>query len=222
MQGIGFDDMVRHQLEVADIIAQGSGHRRAFNVNVGPIGTDRRAMQNSGRISIDLKPRAERKLSVDQTIVAELRPKLAQVPGVRVYMINQPPINLGGGSRARAASISSRCRTPTPTSCTSWRRSSRRRCGNMPGLEDVSSDLQIKNPQVDRQIWTATRSSALGLTVNQVETALYNAYGTRQVSQIYAPNNQYQVILQVAPEFQQAIRRRLSLLLRAPSDRRAA
>ena len=45
--------------------------------------------------------------------------------------------------------------------------------------------------------------SALGLTVNQVETALYNAYGTRQVSQIYAPNNQYQVILQVAPEFQQ-------------------
>src|SRR5262249_5189815 len=44
--------------------------------------------------------------------------------------------------------------------------------------------------------------SALGLNVNQVETALYNAYGTRQVSQIYAPNNQYQVILQVAPEFQ--------------------
>ena len=47
------------------------------------------------------------------------------------------------------------------------------------------------------------RIAALGLTVNQVETALYNAYGTRQVSQIYAPNNQYQVILQVAPEFQQ-------------------
>ncbi len=46
------------------------------------------------------------------------------------------------------------------------------------------------------------RASALGLTANQVETALYNAYGTRQVSQIYAPNNQYQVILQVAPEFQ--------------------
>ena len=71
----------------------------------------------------------------------------------------------------------------------------------MPGLEDVSSDLQIKNPQFSVDI-DRDKIAALGLTVNQVETALYNAYGTRQVSQIYAPNNQYQVILQVAPEFQ--------------------
>src|SRR5439155_3449975 len=61
--------------------------------------------------------------------------------------------------------------------------------------------LQIKNPQVQIDM-DRDRISALGLTVNQVETALYNAYGTRQVSQIYAPNNQYQVIMQVAPEFQ--------------------
>src|SRR4029077_8897505 len=72
----------------------------------------------------------------------------------------------------------------------------------LPGLEDVSSDLQIKNPQI-RIDMDRAKISALGLTVNQVETALYNAYGTRQVSQIFAPNNQYQVILQVAPEFQQ-------------------
>ena len=72
----------------------------------------------------------------------------------------------------------------------------------LPGLEDVSSDLQIKNPQIQVDM-DRDKISALGLTVNQVETALYNAYGTRQVSQIYAPNNQYQVILQVAPEFQQ-------------------
>ena len=71
----------------------------------------------------------------------------------------------------------------------------------LPELEDVSSDLQLKNPQIQVEI-DRDKISALGLTVNQVETALYNAYGTRQVSQIYAPNNQYQVILQVAPEFQ--------------------
>ena len=71
----------------------------------------------------------------------------------------------------------------------------------LPGLEDVSSDLQLKNPQVTVDM-DRDKISALGLTANQVETALYNAYGTRQVSQIYAPNNQYQVILQVAPEFQ--------------------
>ena len=61
--------------------------------------------------------------------------------------------------------------------------------------------MQIKNPQI-RIDMDRDKISALGLTVNQVETALYNAYGTRQVSQIYAPNNQYQVIMQVAPEFQ--------------------
>ncbi|PYR64524.1 MAG: acriflavine resistance protein B, partial [Acidobacteria bacterium] len=71
----------------------------------------------------------------------------------------------------------------------------------IPGLEDVSSDLQVKNPQI-RVDMNRDKISALGLTVNQVETALNNAYGTRQVSQIYAPNNQYQVVMQVAPEFQ--------------------
>src|SRR5205809_7245294 len=69
------------------------------------------------------------------------------------------------------------------------------------GLEDVSSDLLLKNPQVTVDM-DRNRVSSLGLSANQVENALYNAYGTRQVSQIYAPNNQYQVILQVAPEFQ--------------------
>jgi HAE1 family hydrophobic/amphiphilic exporter-1 len=71
----------------------------------------------------------------------------------------------------------------------------------MPGIEDVNSDLRLNNPQVQIDL-DRDRISSLGLTVNQVETALYNAYGTRQVSQIYAPNNQYQVILGVAPEFQ--------------------
>ncbi len=104
-------------------------------------------------------------------------------------------------SRGRAAPISSRCRTPTRPSSTGRRRCSRRRCGQLPGIEDVNSDLRLNNPQIQIDM-DRDRISSLGLTVNQVETALYNAYGTRQVSQIYAPNNQYQVILGVAPEFQ--------------------
>ncbi len=71
----------------------------------------------------------------------------------------------------------------------------------MPGFEDVSSDLQLNNPQVTVEM-DRDKLSTLGLTATQVENALYNAYGTRQVSQIFAPNNQYQVILRVAPEFQ--------------------
>ncbi len=70
-----------------------------------------------------------------------------------------------------------------------------------PGFEDVNSDLQLNNPQVTVEM-NRDKLSTLGLSATQVENALYNAYGTRQVSQIYAPNNQYQVILRVAPQFQ--------------------
>jgi HAE1 family hydrophobic/amphiphilic exporter-1 len=71
----------------------------------------------------------------------------------------------------------------------------------IPGMQDVSTDMQVKNPQLRLDL-NRNKIAALGLTVNQIETALYNAYGTRQVSTIYAPNNQYQVIMQVAPEYQ--------------------
>jgi HAE1 family hydrophobic/amphiphilic exporter-1 len=69
------------------------------------------------------------------------------------------------------------------------------------GLQDVTSDLQIRNPQVNVSL-DRDKIAALGLTVDQVESALTNAYGSRQVSTIFAPNNQYQVVMQVAPEFQ--------------------
>ena len=71
----------------------------------------------------------------------------------------------------------------------------------MPGFEDVNSDLLLNNPQVQVEM-DRDKLSTLGLTATQVENALYNAYGTRQVSQIFAPNNQYQVILRVDPKFQ--------------------
>jgi HAE1 family hydrophobic/amphiphilic exporter-1 len=71
----------------------------------------------------------------------------------------------------------------------------------LPGLQDVNTDLLVNNPQVSIDL-NRDRISALGLTVNQVQTAMFNAYGTRQISQIYAPDNQYQVLLGVAPEFQ--------------------
>ena len=68
-------------------------------------------------------------------------------------------------------------------------------------LVDVSSDLQFTNPQVNVTL-DRPRISALGLTVDQVEGVLFNAFGTRQVSQIYTANNAYQVIMRVAPQFQ--------------------
>jgi len=199
MQGIGFNEMVRHQQDVAAIVVQDPNVASySSNVGGGP-GPGGGGGGNTGRISVDLKPRAERSMSVDQ-VIASLRPKLAQVPGVRVFLVNQPPINLGGQGGARSLYQFTLQDTDT-VELYQWAPIFEQKIREIPGIEDVSSDLLLKNPQVlvdmDRD-----KISSLGLSVNQVETALYNAYGTRQVSQIYAPNNQYQVILQVAPEYQ--------------------
>jgi HAE1 family hydrophobic/amphiphilic exporter-1 len=195
-QGISFDEMSRHQLEVAAIVAK-DPDVLAFSNNVG--GGPRGGDLNTGQISVDLKPRSQRRRSVDQ-VIADLRPKLSQVPGVRVFMVNRPPINLGNQGPQRALYQFTLQDTDTDE-LYQWAPVLESKLREAPGLEDVSSDMQIKNPQI-RIDMDRDKISALGLTVNQVETALYNAYGTRQVSQIFAPNNQYQVIMQVAPQFQ--------------------
>ena len=199
IQGIGFDEMLRHQMEVAEIVGQDPDIVGFSNNIGGGGGGGGGGALNQGRMGVDLKPRHERTRSVDQ-IIADLRPKVAQVPGVRVFMVNQPPINLGGQQGARSVYQFTLQDTDTDV----LYRSApllEAQMREIPGITDVNSDLRLNNPQVQVEM-DRDRISALGLTVNQVETALYNAYGTRQVSQIFAPNNQYQVIMGVAPEFQ--------------------
>jgi HAE1 family hydrophobic/amphiphilic exporter-1 len=200
IQGIGYEEMVRHQREVAAILAQDpdiAGSSSSLGEGGGRGGA---SSSNQGRISVDLKPRHERTRSVDQ-IMAGLRPKLAQVPGVRVFLVNQPPINLGGTGGARS---NYQFTLQDPDTAELYRAAPvlEQAMRQIPSIEDVNSDLRLNNPQLQVTL-NRDRIAALGLTVSQVETALFNAYGTRQVSQIYAPSNQYQVILQVAPEFQQ-------------------
>src|SRR5262249_691796 len=198
IQGIGFDEMVNHQQKVVDIVSKDRNITTYMSqVGGGPQGST--GNLNQGRVSIDLKPRRDRQLSVDQ-IIADLRPKVAQIPGMRVYMTNQPPINLGGSQGARSL-YQFTLQDPDTPELYQWAPLLEAKIRDLAGVEDVSSDLLLKNPQIwidmDRD-----KISKLGLTATQVETALYNSYSMRQVSQIYAPNNQYQVILQVAPQFQ--------------------
>jgi HAE1 family hydrophobic/amphiphilic exporter-1 len=199
IQGIGFEEMLRHQAEVAEIVAQDPDIVGFSSTVGGAGGGGGTGGLNAGRMGIDLKPKSERTRSVDQ-IIAGLRPKLAQVAGIRVFMVNQPPINLGGQQGPRSTYQFTLQDTDTAEL---YRVAPllEDKIRELPGIEDVNSDLRLNNPQIRIEM-DRDRISSLGLTANQVETALYNAYGTRQVSQIYAPNNQYQVILGVAPEFQ--------------------
>jgi HAE1 family hydrophobic/amphiphilic exporter-1 len=190
--------MSRHQMQVASVIAKDPSVYMA-NVMVGAIGNNGGAL-NTGRIWVELKPRDERNISVDQ-LIASLRPKVSQIPGIRAFMTNQPPINLGAGQGGQRALYQYTLQDTDTAELYKYAPIIEEKIRGISGLEDVSSDLQLKNPQVTVEM-DRDKVSALGLSATQVENALYNAYGTRQVSQIYAPNNQYQVILQVAPEFQ--------------------
>ena len=158
------------------------------------------AALNTGRIGVDLKPRDQRTLSVDQ-VIASLRPKLAQVPGMRVFMTepaaDQPRRTAGRTQPLSVHAAGYRYRRAVRVGAET--RGDDARAAEARGRQQRSA---AEEPAGHRRRLTATRLSTLGLNVNQVETALYNAYGTRQVTQIYAPNNQYQVVLQVAPEFQ--------------------
>ncbi|MEQ1872039.1 MAG: efflux RND transporter permease subunit, partial [Vicinamibacterales bacterium] len=177
IQGTSFDEMVRHQKEAADIVGQ-DPDVASFSSNVGLGGGS-----STGRMLIDLKPRKERTRSVDE-IIASLRPKLNRVVGIRAFMVNRPPINLGGSQGARSLYQFTLQDTDTDELYKSAPLLEDQ-IRQIPGIEDVSSDLQIKNPQL-RLNMDRSKISTLGLTVNQVETALFNAYGSRQVSQIYA------------------------------------
>jgi HAE1 family hydrophobic/amphiphilic exporter-1 len=193
VQGVTYDEMVRRMFELADVLRSAPEIASADTL----VGFANRPL-NQGTMPVFLKRRAERQQSVDQ-VIARLRPKIAGVLGLRVFMTNPPVINVGSMQTRSVYQF-----TLQDTDTASLYRAApvlEDRLRRLPGLEDVTSDLQVRNPQIDVKL-NRDRIAALGLAVDQVETALSYAYGSRQVSTIYAPNNQYQVILQVAPEHQ--------------------
>ncbi|MGE5321709.1 MAG: efflux RND transporter permease subunit [Actinomycetota bacterium] len=194
IQGISFDDMVRHQLEAARIIGE-SPYVDNYMSTVGGGGVN--ASLNSGRIFARLKPRNQRP-HVDD-IIEELRPKLAQIPGINVYMQNLPPIRIGG--HLTKSQYQFTLQSPDTAELYQVAPQLEERLRGLSQLQDVTSDLQIKNPQVTVQI-DRDKAAALNVDPRTVEDALYSAYGSRQISTIYAPNNQYKVIMELQPQFQ--------------------
>jgi HAE1 family hydrophobic/amphiphilic exporter-1 len=188
-EGTGFAEMVRHQEQVAAIVKR-DPNVEAFMSFVGS--------GNQGRIFMHLKPRNERPLSADD-MIRELGPKLAQVPGMKVYLQNPPPINVGG--RISKALYQFTLQGADIDALYRYAGILESRLREVPVLQNVTSDLQIKNPQVSVEI-ERDRASALGVSATQLENALYYAYGSGQVSTILTPNNQYWVIMELEPQYQ--------------------
>ncbi len=194
-QGISFDGMARHQRELMKLL-QADPNVEVFNSSVGAGGPN--TAGNTGRMFMRLKPRSERRLSADE-LIQVLRPKLSQVPGIRAFVQNPPPIRIGGMLTKSLYQIT----LQSPDSDELYRSAPQleERLRTIPGLVDVASDLQLRNPELNVEI-DRDRTTALGLTAAQVEDALYTSFGNRQVSTIYAPNNQYRVIMEMLPEYQ--------------------
>lgn len=188
--GISFEEMSDKQQQLASIVARNS-NVAAFMSSVGSGGAS--GSVNAGRMNMRLKPRHERDLSADE-IIRELRPLVASVPGIRMFLQTPPSIRIGG--RLTKSQYQYTLQSPDTAVLYAGAAQLETKMRGLPQLQDVTSDLQMNNPRVRVEI-DRDKSSALGLSAQKIEDALYYAYGSRQVSTIYAPNNQYQVILEL-------------------------
>jgi HAE1 family hydrophobic/amphiphilic exporter-1 len=192
-QDASFQTMAARQESVAAAVLK---HPAVANVT-SFIGTGNSASTgNTGRLFVRLKPRHER-VSAEK-IVEELRPTLAAIPGVRAFAQLRPMIRLSASSTKSPYQLTLSGVDLEELYAAAPRIEERLR--GLSQVTDLSSDLQIRSPQlllkVDRD-----KASSLGLTAAAIESTLYNAFGARQISSIYTPSNEYAVILEVTPEF---------------------
>src|SRR3954466_1764420 len=177
-QGVGYDVTVQRMGQIMEIL-RNDPNVAAFTGDSG-----------GGRLNVDLKPREERDKTADQ-IIEELRPKLNRVPGVRVTLTNPPAIRIGGGpGGGRGGGYQIALQDPDTEELYRVAPDFEASLREVPGLQDVSSDLQLRTPQLSVDL-DREQIAALGLTVDQVQSALSAAYSSRQVSQIFAPDDQY-------------------------------
>ncbi|MBD2519738.1 efflux RND transporter permease subunit, partial [Nostoc sp. FACHB-973] len=210
-QDISFGDMIKHQEVVAKII-RNDPNVDVLNSIVGTSVTGT-AGNNTGIIVIRLKPTSQRHLNADQ-VIQELQPKVLGEPGIKTFLINPPTINIGG--KQTNAEYQFTLESTNLQDLYKYTPILQDKLSKIAGLQDVNSDLQIDNPQVNVQI-NRDRANALGLTAEQIETALGDAYGTLQVSTIYAPDNEYEVILGLLPQYQQDPEALNLLSIRSPN-----
>jgi HAE1 family hydrophobic/amphiphilic exporter-1 len=193
-QDISFEAMLALQNQVANIIAQDPNVEAAMSFT-GATGFS--PSLNVGRMTITLKPFKDRRPADE--VVRSLRPKLARVLGAKVFIQNVPAIRIGG--QLTKSPYQYVVRSANIEELYQWAPLIEQKLRSLPGLIDVTSDLQITQPQVKVEI-DREKASALGVSAQAIELALNDSYGARQVSTIYTATNQYWVILELAPRYQ--------------------
>jgi HAE1 family hydrophobic/amphiphilic exporter-1 len=197
-QGTAYGKLVEYQDQVAEIIRHNPNVQGLVST-IGGAASTTLGGPNLGQLVVTLKPRDERRETVDE-VIRSLRPQMENVTGMYVYLQNPPTIRIG--SQVSKSLYQFSMQSPDREALYATARTLRATLAEMPGLQDVTSDLQVTSPQVSVDI-DRDKAAALGVTANQIESAFYDAYGPRWVSTIYGSVNEYKVLLELAPEFQQ-------------------
>ncbi|MDO8288342.1 MAG: efflux RND transporter permease subunit [Parvibaculum sp.] len=208
--GISFQDMKRRQDKAAAIIAADANIDAVMSV-IGASGS--RSSINNGTLIIRLKPRGERSLSADE-IIQELRPKLAIIPGFKVYLQNPPSLRIGGSNSKAAYQYTLQDIDPTTLYASATRL--QEALTTQTGFQDVTSDLDLSTPTLNVKI-ERDRAAVLGVTPAQIQDALSSAFGGVQISTIYTASDQFQVVMELQDKYTQDASALERLYLRSSS-----
>ena len=195
-QSISFAAMAERQQALARLILKDPAVEN-LSTFIGVDGTN--TTLNSGRVLINLKPLAERRLSASE-VIRRLQPQLTQLEGITLFM--QPVQDLTVEDRVSRTQYQYSLEDPDAKELNTWTHKMVAALQELPELREVSSDLQDQGLQVYLTIDRAT-ASRLGITPQLIDDTLYDAFGQRQVSTIFSQLNQYRVVLEVKPDFQQ-------------------
>jgi hydrophobic/amphiphilic exporter-1 (mainly G- bacteria), HAE1 family len=209
-EGVTFDEMIRYQQQVAGII-QANPNVESVMSTAGQ-GTGGVIGDNVGRYIIRLKATSERTASADE-VIQQIRREAAGLQGVRLFLSNPPAIRIGG-----TLSTSEYVFTLTGTELQKLYGPGQEletRLRQLPLLQDVASNLELRNPEIQISI-LRDRAAALGISSQQIELALFNAFGGRQVTTLYGASDQYEVRLELDRRYQADINAMDSLFIQSP------
>jgi HAE1 family hydrophobic/amphiphilic exporter-1 len=195
-QGTSYYQMVKYQEMVSSIVVRDPDVESFYSSTGGSMFG---ASGATGRLMVNTIPRRQRKATVTD-IVNRLRPRLSNIPGLRVSLSVPQAIRVGG--RMSKSSYDYTLYGPDTSQLYEEAPKFERVVNRLPGLTEVSSDLQIKTPRINI-VLDRDRAAALNLNWNTISSTLYDAFGPQFSSTIYAPTNQYRVLLEVLPSYQQ-------------------
>ena len=193
-QDLSFTSMSQKMRQFVDIVMSDPAVDSVTSFSGGGSGG------STARMFGQLKPLEERKISVDQ-VIARIRAKTAKIPGAALYLQAVQDVSMGG--RMGGAQYQYTLQADNLSDLTYWAPIMQRRMARIPELRDVNSDQQLRGLQSSLVIDRDT-ASRLGVAVLDIDNTLGDSFGQRQVSNIYKGLNQYHVVMEVAPEFQQS------------------